>query len=107
MKLPTSVTTPPDDAEVRRAFEPVICYPVDRLPDFDSEFYANAKADMRLVREIVVEPRDAEILATGSVGNPDHPIQGGGYSMAALRFLERVPLFLCQRALPAPRMPQR
>ena len=28
-------------------------------------------------------------------------------ALAALRFLERVPLFLCQRALPAPRMPQR
>ena len=38
----------------------------------------------------LVEPKGAEILATGQVQNPDHPIQGGGYSMATLRFLEGV-----------------
>ena len=38
----------------------------------------------------LVEPRDAEILATGQVQNPDHPIQGGGYSMPDLTFLKDI-----------------
>jgi len=40
----------------------------------------------------VVEPADAAILATGSVENPDHPIQGGGYSMPDLGFLRDTPI---------------
>jgi cysteine synthase A len=40
----------------------------------------------------VVEPEQAAALATGRVDNPDHPIQGGGYSMASLAFLEQVPI---------------
>ncbi len=45
----------------------------------------------------IVEPAGAEILATGSANHPDHPIQGGGYSMADLAFLEDVPIdgYLC------------
>jgi len=38
----------------------------------------------------VVEPRGAEILATGEVEHDDHPIQGGGYSIPDLSFLEGV-----------------
>ncbi len=38
----------------------------------------------------VVEPAGAEILATGEVQHADHPIQGGGYSMAELAFLDEV-----------------
>jgi len=38
----------------------------------------------------IVEPAGAEILARGQAPSPDHPIQGGGYSMADLTFLEGV-----------------
>jgi cysteine synthase A len=38
----------------------------------------------------VVEPRGAEILATGEIQQADHPIQGGGYSMRELGFLEEL-----------------
>ena len=40
----------------------------------------------------VVEPAGAEILARGTAENPDHPIQGGGYAIADLAFLEDVPI---------------
>jgi len=40
----------------------------------------------------IVEPTGAEILATGAADQPDHPIQGGGYSMMDLAFLEQVPI---------------
>jgi cysteine synthase A len=40
----------------------------------------------------VVEPRGAEILATGEVEQADHPIQGGGYSMPDLSFLADLPV---------------
>lgn len=40
----------------------------------------------------IVEPQRAAVLATGRVDNPDHPIQGGGYSMASLEFLAAVPI---------------
>lgn len=45
----------------------------------------------------LVEPRDAAILATGKVDNPDHPIQGGGYSMSRLTALRDVDIdgYLC------------
>lgn len=37
----------------------------------------------------VVEPAGAEILANGFSRQPEHPIQGGGYSMAELAFLQQ------------------
>ncbi len=40
----------------------------------------------------VVEPEGAEILASGSAARPDHPIQGGGYSMADLAFMRQAPV---------------
>lgn len=40
----------------------------------------------------IVEPKGAEILASGQAPMPEHPIQGGGYSMAGLAFLEGVPI---------------
>ncbi|SMX32974.1 PLP-dependent cysteine synthase family protein [Maliponia aquimaris] len=39
-----------------------------------------------------VEPEGAEALAGGDMARPDHPIQGGGYAMAALTHLRDVPL---------------
>ena len=55
-------TTPPDDAQARRSFEPVICYPIDQLQAFDPDFYAAARESMTLVTETIVRPRDAEIF---------------------------------------------
>ncbi|SFL74058.1 PLP-dependent cysteine synthase family protein [Shimia aestuarii] len=40
------------------------------------------------LRGYVVEPEGAEALAGGVVTRPDHPIQGGGYAMADLEFLQ-------------------
>ena len=40
------------------------------------------------LRGYVVEPEGAEALAGSVVTRPDHPIQGGGYAMAELEFLQ-------------------
>ena len=50
---------PPDDADARRAIAPVICYPVETLPQPDMALYANARAGMTKVDEVTVPPRDA------------------------------------------------
>lgn len=44
------------------------------------------------VRCYAVEPRGAEAIAGGDVSQPDHPIQGGGYTMARLTHLEGMQL---------------
>ena len=50
----------PIDADARRAFAPVICYPIDTLPVFNPGNYAQARETMVLVDQITVQPRDAE-----------------------------------------------
>ena len=40
----------------------------------------------------VIEPEGAAAAAGQAVTQPDHPIQGGGYSMTDLKFLEGVPV---------------
>lgn len=57
---PTPTNPAPADAEARKAFEPVICYPIDSLPVYDPNFYAAARKSMKLVGEVVVQPRDGE-----------------------------------------------
>ncbi len=47
------------------------------------------KARNPALRGYVVEPEGAEALAGHEVKRPGHPIQGGGYGMAELAFLER------------------
>lgn len=42
------------------------------------------------IRCFVVEPEGAAALSGGAVTNPDHPIQGGGYSMPTLFQMEGV-----------------
>ena len=37
----------------------------------------------------IVEPEGAAVLAGKPVNNPNHPIQGGGYSMPALKFINQ------------------
>ncbi|MCG7573391.1 DUF1989 domain-containing protein [Phaeobacter sp. CNT1-3] len=53
------MTTPPNDAEARRAVQPVICYPVETLPAPDLPLYRAARATAVKVDEVVVQPRDA------------------------------------------------
>lgn len=59
---PAVTNEPPPDAEARRSFEPVICYPVDQLPAFDKGFYEAARNSMTLVSTTVVQPREAEVF---------------------------------------------
>lgn len=44
------------------------------------------------IRCYVVEPEGAAAVAGKNITDPDHPIQGGGYSMAQLDHLEGVPV---------------
>lgn len=41
-----------------------------------------------LIRCYVVEPETAAVLAGKEITDPGHPIQGGGYSMPVLKFIE-------------------
>ena len=40
----------------------------------------------------VIEPEGAAPIAAKTVTNPNHPIQGGGYNMSNLKFLDGVPV---------------
>ncbi|MFC4671153.1 urea carboxylase-associated family protein [Seohaeicola nanhaiensis] len=53
------MTTPPPDADARRAIRPVICYPNETLPAPDLALYARARAGARKTGEVLVSPRDA------------------------------------------------
>ena len=44
------------------------------------------------IRCYLVEPEGAAVLAGQAVTRPNHPIQGGGYAMAPLDFLNGVPV---------------
>jgi uncharacterized protein YcgI (DUF1989 family) len=49
----------PSDADDRRAVEPVICYPVEGLPQPDLALYTRAREGAKKVSETLVPPRDA------------------------------------------------
>ena len=51
--------TTPEDASQRRAAPAIVCYPVEKLPAYDAEFYNGVRGGMRKVSEIRIEPRDA------------------------------------------------
>ncbi|MBM1634654.1 DUF1989 domain-containing protein [Sulfitobacter mediterraneus] len=51
--------TTPIDAEARRAIKPVICYPVETLPQPDMALLTRARQDLRKTGEALVQPRDA------------------------------------------------
>ncbi len=53
------MTQVPEDAEARRAVEPVICYPNDALPQPDLALYARARAGAVKVGEVIAPPREA------------------------------------------------
>jgi len=61
MKYPPNNAVPAD-AAARKAFEPVICYPVDKLPIYDPATFAKARDTMTLVDQVTVEPRDAKVF---------------------------------------------
>lgn len=44
------------------------------------------------IKCFVVEPKNAAALAGKTVDRPDHPIQGGGYSMETLELMESIPI---------------
>jgi uncharacterized protein len=52
-------TTPPPDADARRAIRPVICYPTDTLPKPDLDGYRAAFAGYPRTDQITVPPREA------------------------------------------------
>jgi uncharacterized protein YcgI (DUF1989 family) len=54
--------TPPLDAETRRAIEPVICYPVDALPDAPISEYVAAFDGASAVSSATAPPRDAAAI---------------------------------------------
>ncbi len=57
------MTTPPPDADARRAIAPVVCYDVHMLPPIDRGFYANVRNGLSKTAEIVVPPRDARCIS--------------------------------------------
>ena len=61
MKL-VQETTPPEDAEARKAIQPVICYPPETLPSVDRDMLAKARESMTLVDSFIAPPRDAVIF---------------------------------------------
>ena len=54
-----SKSTAPADAEIRKAIEPVVCYPVETLPRPDLAPYEALRGDLTLIERITVPPRDA------------------------------------------------
>lgn len=55
-------SSPPADADQRRAIAPVICYPTDTLPQPEMALYDRMRADMALTASQTVPPRDAATL---------------------------------------------
>lgn len=53
----------PADAAERRAIKPVICYPNETLPEYDQEFYRNARDIMECITEVIIPPRDARCFS--------------------------------------------
>jgi len=62
MKLSTPENQPPKDAHERLVVEPVVCYPIDTLPPYESHRYGAARDSMELISETVIEPRQAGIF---------------------------------------------
>jgi uncharacterized protein YcgI (DUF1989 family) len=56
----------PADADARRAINPVVCYPVDTLPEPKMVAYAAARKTMELTGEVIVPPRDARTFRVSS-----------------------------------------
>ncbi|GGH60997.1 DUF1989 domain-containing protein [Frigidibacter albus] len=59
MKTNPPDTAAPADADARHALAPVICYPVDTLPQPPMALYRAARSALQPVAEVIVPPRDA------------------------------------------------
>lgn len=55
----TSTNPSPNDAKQRQSIEPVICYPVETLPQADMALYTAARKTLQLQETVVIPPRDA------------------------------------------------
>ncbi|KIN60170.1 DUF1989 domain containing protein [Sulfitobacter noctilucae] len=53
----------PSDAQARRDIEPVICYPVETLPQPDMALLHEARQTLAKVDEVIVPPRDARCFS--------------------------------------------
>jgi len=60
MKLKHPNTKAPEDANERKAMEPVICYPVEGLKQPRLELYQSASSTTEKVSEVLIQPRTAE-----------------------------------------------
>ena len=59
MKLPSPRHPGPPDADERKGIAPVVCYPVDTLPQPDAAAYQQARVGATKTSETFVPPRDA------------------------------------------------
>ena len=50
----------PLDANERRAIKPVLSYPIDNLPTYDSTLYRDARDKIKLVDSVIIPPREAK-----------------------------------------------
>jgi len=50
----------PFDAKERRTIKPVVSYPIDNLPTYDSTLYRDARDKMKLVDSVIIPPREAK-----------------------------------------------
>ena len=50
----------PDDAELRKSVEPVICYPTDSLKSPNMNDYLIARKNLKKIDQIIIPPRDAK-----------------------------------------------
>lgn len=55
--------TEPKDAAARRAIEPVICYPVETLPQPDMAQYDRGRTQLTKTDEVLIPPRDARCFS--------------------------------------------
>ena len=53
----------PSDAEARRLVPPVICYPVQTLPQANMSLYAHARETLTPIGETIVPPREARTFS--------------------------------------------
>ncbi len=60
MKLENPKSPPPEDAKDRKSVEPVICYPIDTLPEYQASDFEEARNNLQLIDSVTVPPREAE-----------------------------------------------
>ena len=53
------MTTPPEDANVRRAIKPVICYPDTTLPEVPIDEWVQALDGAEVIESVIAAPREA------------------------------------------------